>query len=684
MSCKVAGAIMSVYNFALLVFFCPLSLHLTASSAFLQTPIAYSRQSARNRRSSVALSGQDVVSTGAAAPSVAGPSVDPFVSEAIASFDWKKNWYPVIWARDVPVGKPTKVTLFDTDFVLVRDKDRQVGAALDVCPHRLAALSEGRVTEQGWLQCAYHGWAFDSRDGNCRAIPQLTPSQRSKGAGESSSTFSFSSRTCLTVCACKVQQGVVWIHPFASPLEAETSNLFNEIPRVPELDDPLYGWCGEGEGGEPFAGVVRDLPIDYSLLVENILDPDHGLFAHCAKGFDLYTATAQQPQHVSFFPVPMQRLGTPESSYEPGGLFTIQSSVDAVPKLSESTAKEKKDSKPNEDKKPLRATSRFTPPCLIASGRRDPLTGVSPFIIAFWVCPVGVGRTRFMSASVARGKESAKGSGGKPKKNGKKRSRPGIPRWLQHLFINNFLDEDSHLLCTQQPRTLSAELRAHVKRKEEEKEESGSMTERGQTEKERGVSTDCCWDIGIQGRETVSERKRIFAYRSPTEKLLLTVGAYLDKTLPSMPNRYRDPSLFLRSCPSREETLDRWAQHTKICPDSMDVFERAKKIRNAAALSLAGVLFVLPQILKLISGSQAGGVAGWMGRYTRVLQSILSLWSLQVAFPCLLTVVASVSHLLMREFRFKMTDRLRDRKLQGINKTDIFPDSRLLGGAPIE
>lgn len=42
---------------------------------------------------------------------------------------------------------------------------------LDVCPHRLAALSEGRIDEQGCLQCCYHGWSFRG-DGSCARIPQ--------------------------------------------------------------------------------------------------------------------------------------------------------------------------------------------------------------------------------------------------------------------------------------------------------------------------------------------------------------------------------------------------------------------------------------------------------------------------------------------------------------------------------
>ena len=47
-------------------------------------------------------------------------------------------------------------------------------AMLDRCPHRAAALSEGRMTASGDLQCAYHGWTFGA-DGACLDIPQARP-----------------------------------------------------------------------------------------------------------------------------------------------------------------------------------------------------------------------------------------------------------------------------------------------------------------------------------------------------------------------------------------------------------------------------------------------------------------------------------------------------------------------------
>jgi len=45
-------------------------------------------------------------------------------------------------------------------------------------------------------------------------------------------------------------------------------------------------------------GVVRDLPVDFTVLMENVVDFDHGAFAHQALPFDLYSGSKQYPQKV--------------------------------------------------------------------------------------------------------------------------------------------------------------------------------------------------------------------------------------------------------------------------------------------------------------------------------------------------------------------------------------------------
>lgn len=76
-------------------------------------------------------------------------------------------WTAVCAARDLG-QKPLRVVVDQIALVLFRS-DTGLSAFPDICPHRAAPLSLGRVT-QGRIECAYHGWQFDG-SGTCRAMP---------------------------------------------------------------------------------------------------------------------------------------------------------------------------------------------------------------------------------------------------------------------------------------------------------------------------------------------------------------------------------------------------------------------------------------------------------------------------------------------------------------------------------
>jgi phenylpropionate dioxygenase-like ring-hydroxylating dioxygenase large terminal subunit len=80
-------------------------------------------------------------------------------------------WHPVAAASEV-TGRPKRVVLLDHALVLFRD-EHGVVAFRDLCVHRGAALSLGRVTDAGNLQCPYHGWEYD-RTGACVRIPAVS------------------------------------------------------------------------------------------------------------------------------------------------------------------------------------------------------------------------------------------------------------------------------------------------------------------------------------------------------------------------------------------------------------------------------------------------------------------------------------------------------------------------------
>lgn len=85
-------------------------------------------------------------------------------------------WYLVAASNEIPAGALRRRILFGAPVVLGRTKTGRAFALADVCPHRAAPLSGGRLTEKAGrtlVACPYHGWAFDAENGACAAIPAL-------------------------------------------------------------------------------------------------------------------------------------------------------------------------------------------------------------------------------------------------------------------------------------------------------------------------------------------------------------------------------------------------------------------------------------------------------------------------------------------------------------------------------
>lgn len=154
-------------------------------------------------------------------------------------------------------------SVFGEPLVLWRSEDNgAVHCADDLCPHRSAALSEGRLRE-GKLECYYHGWQFHgAKDGECTFIPQLEKDAQ------------IPKKACLRMRECRIVEGIVWVW------------MGDEAPNK---DPPQQG---DGmEGIDPITGkhkdyVVNDfqidLPYDHSYLVENLIDPAHIPISHDA------------------------------------------------------------------------------------------------------------------------------------------------------------------------------------------------------------------------------------------------------------------------------------------------------------------------------------------------------------------------------------------------------------------
>ncbi|MEA5489774.1 MULTISPECIES: Rieske 2Fe-2S domain-containing protein [Pseudanabaena] len=172
-------------------------------------------------------------------------------------FDWQEVWYPVFYIEDLDKTKPAKFTLLERDLVIWWDRHTNSWKAFDDrCPHRLVPLSEGRIAEDGLLECPYHGWAFKG-DGNCDRIPQ----QPEGGLAHTSK------RACVKSLPTAERQGLLFIYA-GKPENAPHV----KIPIIEPLETETEKWT--------LFGTFRDLPYDAITLLENVLDASHLPFTH--------------------------------------------------------------------------------------------------------------------------------------------------------------------------------------------------------------------------------------------------------------------------------------------------------------------------------------------------------------------------------------------------------------------
>jgi vanillate O-demethylase monooxygenase subunit len=80
----------------------------------------------------------------------------------------KNAWYVAAWADEV-TAKPVARRILNEPVVLFRDEAGKAAALLDMCCHRGAPLSCGKVVPTG-LECGYHGMVY-AGDGACVHIP---------------------------------------------------------------------------------------------------------------------------------------------------------------------------------------------------------------------------------------------------------------------------------------------------------------------------------------------------------------------------------------------------------------------------------------------------------------------------------------------------------------------------------
>ncbi|CAN0853414.1 Protochlorophyllide-dependent translocon component 52, chloroplastic [Linum grandiflorum] len=201
-------------------------------------------------------------------------SVKPLVADDITSsaaaaaaavggeekFEWYAQWYPVMPVSDLDKRVPHGKKVLGMDVVVWWDRRENAWKVFDdMCPHRLAPLSEGRIDQMGRLQCVYHGWCFDG-SGGCQLIPQSPPDGPPVHTNK---------RACVAAYPTIVHHDIVWFWPNSDPQYKDIIQT-KKPPFIPELDDPSFTTVTGS----------RDLPYGYEVLLENLMDPAHLPYAH--------------------------------------------------------------------------------------------------------------------------------------------------------------------------------------------------------------------------------------------------------------------------------------------------------------------------------------------------------------------------------------------------------------------
>jgi phenylpropionate dioxygenase-like ring-hydroxylating dioxygenase large terminal subunit len=162
----------------------------------------------------------------------------------------RATWQPVINSVDLPIGSVRPASLLGEDLVVARFEGGEVLAANKACPHKGYDLSKSRICENR-LQCAYHGWRFDS-SGDCLDIPSLVNPPPNKLELSHLRNFPVIER-----------YGMVWVRLDESELAP--------LPNVPEFEDPLWTYI--------VAPPMR-FQSGFRREIENYLDMTHFAFAH--------------------------------------------------------------------------------------------------------------------------------------------------------------------------------------------------------------------------------------------------------------------------------------------------------------------------------------------------------------------------------------------------------------------
>jgi phenylpropionate dioxygenase-like ring-hydroxylating dioxygenase large terminal subunit len=169
-------------------------------------------------------------------------------------------WYFADLGTALKPGRLQRYEILGQPILLGRTRAGQAYALRDICPHRAAPLSAGKLVAEPdgreSVQCPYHGWRFASADGGCTSIPSLLADQDLNVE-----------RIRVRAYPVRESQGLVFIYMAADP--RSTAEPAEEPPVFPGV-----------VGGRPklVDRMTFDTHLDHAVV--GLMDPTHGPYVH--------------------------------------------------------------------------------------------------------------------------------------------------------------------------------------------------------------------------------------------------------------------------------------------------------------------------------------------------------------------------------------------------------------------
>lgn len=161
----------------------------------------------------------------------------------------RNTWYAAAWSKEVSGELKTR-QIIDEHIVFYRDSENSVVALADMCPHRFAPLHLGNLIDDV-LYCPYHGLGFN-KSGQCVKNPhgdKIPTAAKVK-------TYPIIER-----------HNLIWIW-MGEEKDADASLI------------PDYSILEQSERFAYTDGVVMTMPVNYELILDNLVDLTHAAYLH--------------------------------------------------------------------------------------------------------------------------------------------------------------------------------------------------------------------------------------------------------------------------------------------------------------------------------------------------------------------------------------------------------------------